>query len=242
MNKKIKIILIILLILTISSISYGIYYINDYYHADESIHSYLNGTTNVSVIKTSNGLFLNGTGEENAIIFYPGAKIEYTSYLPLLMNLSNKGIDCFIIQMPFNLAILGENSANEIINNNTYNYTHWYISGHSLGGAMASSYAHNNPDKIDGLILLAAYPTEKIENMTVISIYGSNDKILNKEKYENAKEYMPTNYTEYIIEGGNHAQFANYGNQNGDGIANITRDEQIKQTVIEILTLFHTIY
>ena len=42
---------------------------------------------------------------------------------------------------------------------------------------------------------------------------------------------MPTNYTEICIEGGNHAQFGNYGVQKGDGTASISRKEQQNQTV-----------
>lgn len=133
MNKKLKIILIICLIAVMSIMSYGIYYINDYYHADKCVNQYLNGNENVSVIKTSNALFLNGTGDEEVIIFYPGAKVEYTAYIPLFMNLSNQGIDCFIIKMPANMAFLGINSANEIINNNSFNYTSYYILDILLG-------------------------------------------------------------------------------------------------------------
>ncbi len=235
MNKKLKIALYIILILLIVLIAFGIYYVNDYYHADSNALKYLNGTENVSVTHTNNGLFLNGTGEDKALIFYPGAKVEYTSYLPLLISLSNNGVDCFIVEMPFNLAFLGENSADVIINNNSYNYSHWYISGHSLGGVMASSYAHNHNSKIDGLILLAAYPNDNITGMGVLSIYGTNDDVLNRESYENSKIYLPDNFTEFVISGGNHGQFGSYGNQNGDGVASISMNEQVKLTVNEIL-------
>ena len=39
------------------------------------------------------------------------------------------------------------------------------------------------------------------------------------------KKNLPENSTEYIIEGGNHAGFANYGSQKGDGKLNITNEE-----------------
>lgn len=35
----------------------------------------------------------------------------------------------------------------------------WYVGGHSLGGAMAASYAAKHTDELDGLVLLAAYST-----------------------------------------------------------------------------------
>ena len=91
MNKKIKIAIVIILLLIVG---FAIFYISDYYHAEKVAVDSLNGTDNVSVIKTSNGMLLDGPGNDTALIFYPGAKIEYTSYAPLLMNLSSQGIDC----------------------------------------------------------------------------------------------------------------------------------------------------
>lgn len=40
------------------------------------------------------------------IIFYPGAKVENTAYLPLLKHLTNKGYNCYLLKMPFNMAII----------------------------------------------------------------------------------------------------------------------------------------
>ena len=39
----------------------------------------------------------------------------------------------------------------------------------------------------------------------------------------------------FVIEGGNHAQFGNYGPQEGDGTAGITAEEQQDETVRLIL-------
>lgn len=235
MNKKTKLVISIILIILFSILVYGIYYVNDFYHADETALDLMNGTESVNVTKNDNYLFLNGSGNDTALIFYPGAKVEYTSYLPLLMNLSDRGIDCFVAEMPLNLAFFGENSADNIINNELYNYSNWYMSGHSLGGSFASNYARNHEDNITGLILLASYPSNDIKNLSVLSIYGSKDNILNKENYNKAKAYMPNNYTEYVINGGNHAQFGSYGKQAGDGIADITGNQQINETDNQIL-------
>ncbi|MBR5502914.1 MAG: alpha/beta fold hydrolase [Methanobrevibacter sp.] len=235
MNKKLKIALYMLLALIIVIAGIGIWYVSDYSHASPDANALLNGSSDVSVNKVSNGLLLDGPGNDSAVIFYPGAKIEYTAYLPLLMNLSADGVDCFLVEMPFNLAFLGANSADEIIQNSSYNYSNWYISGHSLGGVMASNYAHNHFDNLKGVILLAAYPADSLENTSVLSVYGSNDNVLNKEAYEDSKQLMPDNFTEYVIKGGNHAQFASYGNQSGDGVATISDYEQKNETIEEIL-------
>lgn len=228
MNKKIKIAIIIILLLIVG---FAIFYINDYYHAEKIATDCLNNNGDVSLIKTSNGILFDGPGNDTALIFYPGAKVEYTSYAPLFMNLSKQGIDSYLVEMPFNLAFLGQNSADEIID--AGNYSHYFISGHSLGGAMAASYV-NSTNKTDGLILFAAYPTSEIEK-PVLSIYGNKDKVLNLDKYNESKQFMDDNLTEVVIDGANHAQFAYYGNQSGDGIAGISAESQQKQSVNEIL-------
>ena len=137
--------------------------------------------------------------------------------------------------MPCNLAVFGLDSADSIKNNKSFDYDKWYISGHSLGGVVASYYVANHSTDYDGLILLASYPAEDLNNVSVLSIYGSNDKVLNKETYDKSKDLMDYNLTEYVIEGGNHAQFASYGNQSGDGVASISSESQRKQTEKEIL-------
>ena len=95
-----------------------------------------------------------------------------------------------------------------------------------MGGARASQLASEHPAQIDGLILMGAYiygdcPAEK-----TLTIYGS----LN----QSVEDHI--DYTENIveIEGGNHAQFGNYGPQKGDLPAAISAEEQQKQTVAAI--------
>ena len=191
----------------------------------------------VLVTEMPDGLYLDGPGDETALIFYPGAKVEYTAYLPLLSELADQGIDCFLIKMPCNLAIFGQNKAKNIMD--SYEYDHWYLSGHSLGGAMTASYASGHLESLNGLVLLAAYPTKslKSDSFSVLSLYGSEDGVLNMEKVEEGKAYMPVDYAEVCIEGGNHAQFGNYGEQKGDHAADISREEQQAQTVEAILKM-----
>ena len=227
MNKKIKIAIVVIVAL---AVAYSIYYLTDCSHAESTATDYLNGTDDVNVTKIDKELYLDGYGNDTALIFYPGAKIEYISYLPMLCELSSKGIDCYLVEMPFNIALFGENEADKIIN--TTNYSKYVLCGHSLGGVVASSYmAHSG--KGDGLILLAGYPTENITKPT-LSIYGSNDGNLNKKSYDEAKPLM-SNMTEHVIDGGNHAQFGYYGKQSGDNEANITPENQQNQTVGTIL-------
>lgn len=229
LKKKLLIIVFsILLILIICSFIY----LNTYYHSD-NVDNYLISNDEVIVKKINEGYFFDGKGNDSALIFYPGAKVEYISYAPLMNKLASSGIDTFLIEMPFNIALFDEDNAGKIIDR--YNYDSWYLSGHSLGGVVISLYAINNSNNIDGLILLASYPIKKIpDNIKLLSIIGKEDGVLNIDKYNSSKKYFPTNTTELFING-NHSNFGNYGTQKKDKESSVTKNEQQAETVNEII-------
>lgn len=199
------------------------YYVQDYYHTTDI--SALKNVENVKVVQTNFGYFFDGPGKDTALIFYPGAKVEDLSYARLLKMVAQKGVDCFLVHMPCNLAILSPNKAEQV--QKEYSYLHWYMAGHSLGGAMAADYTSGHD--VNGLILLAAYSTKKID-VDVLLIYGTKDKVLNKEKYDSNKKNLPKNYKEVVLNGANHAGFGVYGKQKKDGKASISNNEQITLT------------
>ncbi len=75
------------------------------------------------------------------------------------------------------------------------------------------------------------------DSLTEISVYGSEDGVLNFDKLEENKKYAPAESYYYVIQGGNHAGFGNYGPQHGDSDAEVTKEEQQKQTVEFIFSL-----
>ena len=99
---------------------------------------------------------------------------------------------------------------------------------------MAASYLANNTEKIDGLVLLGSYSTADVADSRVLSIYGSEDGVMNREKYDKYKTNLPTDTAELVIDGGNHAYFGMYGEQRGDGEAALTPQEQISITAENI--------
>lgn len=225
---------IITAVVLLAMAAFCVWYVNDYYHAEDYVDAYLQSSDTVTVTTKDNIVFLDGAGTEDAMIFYPGAKVEYTAYVPLFYALAEQGVDCFVVKMPGNLAFFGMGKAADIMEE--YEYENWYLSGHSLGGAMAASYITKNGEDFDGLVLLAAYATKDLpEHLSVLSVYGSEDKVVNMEKVEAGRAYVPADYTEVCLEGGNHAWFAYYGEQEGDGTAYITKENQQQKTVDVIL-------
>ena len=232
MKRKLKWIvpLAALLILVVGSAVY----VETYYHADSAAMAALASDDTVQITRTDYGWFFDGPSEENALIFYPGAKVEETAYAPLLHQLAAEGLDVCLVKMPFRLAILGMNRADSVVS--AYDYAHWYIGGHSLGGACSTSYAAAHGDDLEGVILLAAYPMKQLDDdLTTVFIYGSEDHVLNRERYNDSRQYAPADAAEFVIEGGNHAQFGAYGEQAGDGQAEISPSEQVEETVRDIL-------
>ncbi len=222
-KKKIfkRITVFISLILIVFVIGF-IIYASDYYKAEEAALDILKN--NNSIIYEDNYLVLSPSIKPStALIFYPGAKVEYLSYLPLLEKIKEESnIMCILVEMPFNMAIFDSKAADEIIENYP-EIENWYIGGHSMGGAMASSFASNNKDRVKGLILMGAYIYGDYSPRDTLTIYGSFNTSVG-EKIE---------YTENIIviEGGNHAQFGNYGKQKGDPDATISTKKQQEITV-----------
>ena len=204
-------------------------YFGSYYHAGDAALTAMKGTDTVSVTAAEYGYYFDGPGTDDLLIFYPGAKVEASSYAPLLLMLAEDGTDCRLCEMPHGMALLGKDYAEDIRAEG--GYSRWYLAGHSLGGATAAMLAEDEENDWDGLILLAAYPTGNIQE-PVLSIYGSEDEVLNQVKYEKSSEagYWPEDFEEFIIEGGNHAQFGDYGIQKGDGAAAISAEEQQKET------------
>ena len=95
-------------LLAVLAVSSGIY-VNTYYHADASVGAFLVSDEQVRVEKTEYGWLLDGPSEENAMVFYPGAKVEETAYAPLLHRFAEEGMDVCLVKMPFHLAIFGVN-------------------------------------------------------------------------------------------------------------------------------------
>jgi len=81
MKKRVKIILISIVSLVVLLIGAFFIYVSDYYRADN---------VTIAVMKSANAIRVQGNltilsptkPSDTALIFYPGAKVEYISYIP----------------------------------------------------------------------------------------------------------------------------------------------------------------
>ena len=236
MKNKAKKILLSLITLTAVCIAVLYLYSIDYYHADEKALSAAESTAQISVEITDNMAIFRPENAEAGFIFYPGGKVEYTAYAPLMHKLAENNIACIITKMPFNLAVLDTDAAEKAYER-IDGIDSWHIGGHSLGGSMAAAFLDKTDIDFDGLVLLASYSTADLtdNDIEVLSLYGSNDGVLNMESYSENFSNLPENTTELVIDGGNHAQFGSYGKQDGDGDAEITAEEQLEITAEAIV-------
>jgi hypothetical protein len=175
---------------------------------------------------------------DTGLIFYPGGLVDPAAYAPLMSELSKQGIMSVIVPMPLDLAIFGVNKANDVIAARP-EIKHWIIGGHSLGGSMAAQYAKDNAAKLAGIAFMGSYPAGDMSQsaLPVVTIHGSLDGLATPTKINDSLKQLPSTTRNVLIEGGNHAQYGNYGPQAGDGVATISREEQQQQTMQAIVEL-----
>ena len=187
----------------------------------------------VAYVDTPNGVVLtpdepNGTG----LVFIAGARVEPQAYAAKLEGLVDAGVTVVIARPTLNFAIFEYRplSAFESLGPDVDT---WFVGGHSLGGVKACQYASETA----GLILFGSYCASDVSG-PVLSISATNDGLSTPTKIEDAAHYLPKNARFVEIDGGNHAQFGDYGVQPGDGDSAITDaefEQQLTAAVLEFI-------
>ncbi len=235
--------LVAILVVVALLVAGTIWYVNDYYHADDialAVVADADGDADGVVVKElpDGKIAFEPANPTAGLVFYPGAKVQPEAYAPLLKQLAERGVLCVLVKPLFNLAIIDMDAANGI-EGEFPEIDSWAIAGHSMGGVAACDYAERHENEFETVALLASYPAVDLSGFegNVISLYGTEDGVLNYEKFADAQGLLPADAREVAIEGGNHAYYGNYGEQAGDGVARITRETQQIQTAEEIARL-----
>ncbi|MGC6769724.1 alpha/beta hydrolase [Enterococcus sp. LJL128] len=224
---KKRLVFLLLLIISIGGAGFAYIKINTYHPTKQAI------TASVAAEEDNHTLFFKGKEENPVLIFYQGAFVDNQSYSIWAQEVAAAGYSVYLLKQPLNLAVLGMNDAEKLIKKEKIDK--YLVGGHSLGGVMASRFAHNHleDEGFQGVFLLASYPDKKgslaYSDKPVLSITGTEDGVLNKENYEEGKVYLPKNASYQVIQGGNHAGFGSYGQQKGDNPPEINNEEQQRE-------------
>ena len=172
-------------------------------------------------------------------IFYPGGRVDYRSYAPLLRKIAAQGYLVVLPRVLLNLAFFSPDVAVPIIA--AYpEIKHWAVGGHSLGGVAAALFASGHPGQVQGLAFWASYPADdKLLNsgLKIVSIYASNDGLATGAKIDASRPLLPADTVFVSIQGGDHAQFGSYGPQPGDNPATIPPEAQWTQVAAATVSL-----
>ncbi len=178
--------------------------------------------SSVKVTQSADGWeFVPAGGAEPsaALIYYPGGHVDARSYAPYARDLATRGYLVVVPVMPLSLAVLSPNAADKVVAAHP-NVSSWVIGGHSLGGAMAGQYVAKHPGTMGGIVLHGSYVPEGNDlsqtGIAALTQVGTLDTVVTRDALAAGKALLPASAVYEDLEGGNHAQFGDYGPQPGD--------------------------
>ena len=77
-----------LVVLVLAFVTFIVTFLSSYSHSEPVVQQYLVSSETVKVDEIENYYFFDGPGDDTAVIFYPGAKVEPKSYASLLYKLA----------------------------------------------------------------------------------------------------------------------------------------------------------
>lgn len=198
----------------------------------------------VTVIKSDDLItFQANTANENLdIIFFQGGLTDSKAYAPLCRKLAENGFTCHLIKMNWRMPQYDYKKTLKLFKLDSGNYV---IGGHSQGGKMAAQIVYENPTLFKGLFLLGTSHPRDIDlsllSIPTMKIYSEKDGLASVPEVLENKSKLPKNSKFIMIKGGNHSQFGYLGKLLMDNSADISLEDQQKQTVQYILEFVNKI-
>jgi len=204
----------------------------------------------ISVVDRATTLELVPTSSNGkaALIFMCGSGVSAHAYAPLLRPIVEAGYAVFVVKLPYRFAPLESHKqaavdrARGLIAAHP-EISHWVISGHSLGGALACRVTQSDPTAISAMVLIGTtHPKQEdlsFLRIPVTKVSASNDGIARPDRILSNKGLLPEHTKWVEIKGGNHSQFGHYGHQLFDGAATVSREAQQeirRSALLEALT------
>ena len=197
--------------------------------------NYLRDSENVTVTHNDYYYAFKPESYDTGIILLPDENIKPESYAMLMHQLADKGFATFILK---NFQT-NEKYNSDVIIKKYDNISNWYIGGHGESGPLIATYLEDNYWDYDGVFFLSSYSPIKLtkKGLKILSVYGENDLILNKNTYRENLPNFGNEYLERIIRGGNYSNFADIKTLDGDGNATISLENQVSITMNYILEM-----
>ena len=177
-------------------------------------------------------------------VLYPGGLVRPHAYTWIGVGLAPLGIRTVIPTMPLDLAVFGRDRADRILDHRHEGEERIVVGGHSLGGAMAAAYAERNPERLDGLVLMGAYPPENADlsglELATLVLAAEHDGLSTLDEIRDGMARLPGRAGIERIDGAVHAFFGRYGPQRGDGLPTVPRqraEDEILNSLEAFLTL-----
>lgn len=180
------------------------------------------------------------TTPTTGLILYTGGRVPPAAYAPAARAIAEAGYLVALVPAPFNVAILGVDVAQAVIDDHP-EISAWAVGGHSLGGTAAALFIDGHPGAADGLVLWASYSSADLDDdgILVSSSYGSLDGgVRTFTDPANVANLGPA-VAFTVIDGGNHEQMGWYTGQPDDPPATVTREaqqERIVAATVELLS------
>ncbi len=112
--RRVAIALVALVVAAVVAAAAFLVYASDYYRDEDAAHENLVSTSQLPVAQGAHYVAFGDPAAETGLVFYPGAKVEYTAYAPLMRDLAACGYLAVAVEMPFNFAFFGINAADEV--------------------------------------------------------------------------------------------------------------------------------
>jgi hypothetical protein len=175
------------------------------------------------------------------LVFLPGARVDPQAYAPELRRVAQAGYLVVVLKEPFGFSIADRDHAATILQNHP-EIRHWAVGGHSLGGTVAASFAEDDR-RIEGLLLLASYPSGRIErtDLRTTSVSGDRDLVVTPADIARSKANLPASTSYVVVPGASHASFGAYGHQPGDGTPTVDPAAAQDQVVAAAVALLAAI-
>ncbi|KEF34784.1 alpha/beta hydrolase [Deinococcus sp. RL] len=180
-------------------------------------------------------------GETHTLLIdYPGGRVRPQAYEWLGRALAASGVQTLIPVFPLDLAVLDPDRADTLIDRFGAG-KRVVLAGHSLGGAMAAGYAARFPQRLDALILHAAYPPPNTDlrdlSLPVLSLLAERDGVASPADVREGRQRLPSGTQLVTLPGAVHSFFGRSGPQRGDGQPAVSRAEAEAQ-ILEAMQTF----